>query len=727
MKNLVILIIMLFFANAHAQQNFSKLNVKELTSNNIQVTSTTKGSKPCPVMNEAQRDAVAGAVLGDCITNSTTLQLNVYNGTIWKSAGGGISNWETAFNYAINDVVIESNYIYQANAAHTSSVFASDIANWTELANQLPVGTAGQILQSNGASDPTFVNKSISGKAENKSAVTLEEIQFPNNQLTETATGKYLAESGNKNILDNPSFEHSSYLTSWVSTGTGTNSEELINVIDGKKSLKIVTSAQTINISQSSTLYASQFADGVQCLAQVRVKTNHSEAVNICSINAGVTSTTNCVTASNDNKWGLYKVPFICGATSNGISVEAASGTGTTYIDDAFVGAMDVKGTTTLDTAWESCGHVAADFTGFGTVTAIETQCKREGSDLLMKGKFTSGISTAVEARLALKFNGVALTSKGVSVIPTVQAASGGGGYSTAGASMTSVLIEPSVAYVTFGVQASGAATLTKVNGSSFLTTGVVYSIPVARIPIAGWSSNSDYYSASCGANCVDLLTAQIDTTPTATKENVEWVTSVAKSGTNNQIKKLTVPSGIFTETPNCGCTAMATATAADLSCKYNLTGSTATSILFNTSVNGVAGDREISVYCQKTGADFIASRTIVGSFKDIPTTLGTSGSDIQSVHFGAVAGCTTNCTTGTCFICNQVGNKITSVTWQSTGNYRLNGIDGYKYNCAGTGYDGGSTFQVLWSNPSSTSYALLQSSTTVNQNRATVNCIGKP
>lgn len=60
-----------------------------------------------------------------------------------KVGGGGISNWQASFNYIEDDVVIESDKIYQANTTHTSSgSFATDIANWDILFPDRVVGPA---------------------------------------------------------------------------------------------------------------------------------------------------------------------------------------------------------------------------------------------------------------------------------------------------------------------------------------------------------------------------------------------------------------------------------------------------------------------------------------------------------------------------------------------------------------------------------------------------------
>jgi hypothetical protein len=96
---------------------------------------------------------------------------------------------------------------------------------------------------------------------------------------------------------------------------------------------------------------------------------------------------------------------------------------------------------------------------------------------------------------------------------------------------------------------------------------------------------------------------------------------------------------------------------------------------------------------------------------------------DYQLVVFGSSSDCTAACTTGTCTTCRQTGGKITSVTWDSTSCYRLNGIDGTKYSCIGGAIS--YTPMVHLTNLSTSSYALVCSSAS-NVNRATVVCTSK-
>ena len=164
---------------------------------------------------------------------------------------------------------------------------------------------------------------------------------------------------------------------------------------------------------------------------------------------------------------------------------------GTDFTNAKRLGNNTTYSSQNADTDWASCGHTTSDFTGFGTVSAIETQCKRQGSDLLMRGKFTSGTSTAVEARLNLKLNGATLTSADTAKIPSIQAL-GAAYHDESTTSLVSKFgLEPSISYVTFLHKSPSTTTAyTKINGNAFVTSGKKVSLEL-RIPIAGWENSN--------------------------------------------------------------------------------------------------------------------------------------------------------------------------------------------------------------------------------------------
>lgn len=121
-------------------------------------------------------------------------------------------------------------------------------------------------------------------------------------------------------------------------------------------------------------------------------------------------------------------------------------------------------------------------FTGFGAVSGLSARYRKQGSNLELEIKVTSGTSTPVEGQMTLPSG---LTSS--SSIPTIQQA-GTISLSTASASQYKVLIETSKTYVTFGIQDGTSGGLTKKNASVFITSPTAMSFQ-ASIPIQGWTS----------------------------------------------------------------------------------------------------------------------------------------------------------------------------------------------------------------------------------------------
>lgn len=706
-------------ANAvHLTGDESISGIKTLTGKLV-TSSTVNASIPCPVMTQTQRDAIVSPVTGDCVFNSDTSLSNIYDGAIWKAmggSGGGIGLWVTANGYAVDDVVIESNNIYICLTAHTSGTFATDLASlyWLRLSTDvtgatglLPLatggtnksvtasngsivysdtdslellspGTSGQILQTNGVAAPTFVNKSISGKAQNKTAVTSEEIQFPNNLLTETGTNKYLSESGNKNILDNPSFEHSTFSTFWTNSA-GTFTQETSVVIDGKASAKLVLSAQTMALTQSSTLYAAQFADGVQGLAMVRIKSDI--ALSVCSIQAGTVSTTNCVTTATDSKWGLYKIPFILGATSNGVSIASTgSVTGTVYIDDAFVGAVDLKvdidaskiagesyfaGTAACDPARTSTtmGAFTADAdcpgptiatSSMGTWATTDSDLIRQTITNLPAGKYKAKFLVPITGNGANR-NAVAIND-GTTTCESV--------FGEQSASSSGVLVECFFEYSSQGTRvfelygASTAGAITVTNSSTAPRTSTKF--------ILEYFGNNQVYSAQCGANCVNTFSAKVSSVDVASEENADFISGNCTNATTGR-GTCTYNSGIFTVAPNC------TLVGNNGEIVYIVSQSSSAITYETRNSAGVAIDYGVTLSCQKQGADFVATRTIQGSFKEVNVSPGITKPKTCHYAFGGAAATLaspTECTTGTCVEMFDSCGAGSAPTFSTTGNY---------------------------------------------------------
>ena len=139
-------------------------------------------------------------------------------------------------------------------------------------------------------------------------------------------------------------------------------------------------------------------------------------------------------------------------------------------------------------TDWVS--YTPSNTQGFGTITSPEIQYAREGADLLIRAKFTSGTTTASEAQISLP---TGMTSADTTKIPSIQMAGAPAFRNiSSAAAMFVPLIEPSKTYLTFSagnVVAGTVAVLTKAGGSSITNSGEVI-VFNARVPILGWGSS---------------------------------------------------------------------------------------------------------------------------------------------------------------------------------------------------------------------------------------------
>ncbi|HPS76515.1 MAG TPA: hypothetical protein PLS53_00005, partial [Thermoanaerobaculaceae bacterium] len=121
--------------------------------------------------------------------------------------------------------------------------------------------------------------------------------------------------------------------------------------------------------------------------------------------------------------------------------------------------------------------------TGMGTPTSVYAQWRRVGDSIEVRGGFTSGTSTAVQAQFSLP--------DGLTAAASVSANSnvGMGSASFAATSNTIfVLATNGESFVKFSL--SGAAGLTPLNGSSFISSGQ-YIYFNFRLPITGWSGTT--------------------------------------------------------------------------------------------------------------------------------------------------------------------------------------------------------------------------------------------
>lgn len=242
------------------------------------------------------------------------------------------------------------------------------------------------------------------------------------------------------------------------------------------------------------------------------------------------------------------------GSTSYRLILHVAVSTdssNTVKFDNVIVGPQ-IKSIGPAMTDWVS---YSPTFTGFGTVASSAFYSRRVGDKLEVRGRLVAGTTTATEARISLGYNGANNNVTIGSNVNTTEVV--GPGYYDINASIgIAVLAEPSVAYLTFGIQDGTHSGLTKVNANVLVGTGSGMSF-FASVPIVGWSSNvvmsadadtrvvAARYSSSSSQSIPDSVVTPVDF---ATKEYdthgmfTAGVSYNSGAGTWSTNPKITIP-----------------------------------------------------------------------------------------------------------------------------------------------------------------------------------------
>jgi hypothetical protein len=532
--------------------------------------------------------------------------------------------------------------------------------------NSTAAGSSNQVLY--GGATPAFAEPQIAIGSEVNAASNQTQIVLPNAQATvQSGNLTTRIESGNKNLLVNPSFEAGSLFDGWAYTGDAT-SDFSVSRIDGATSANITATADTFTLTQSSTLYQSQFADGIQGLASMWVKSDHSAACEVCSVQAGTPSTVDCVEVNRDGKWGLYKVPFVLGGTSNGVQLSCDSGSGDTYVDDAYVGAPDIIQDSAAVGPWITYTPTG----GWTGNTTYAGRYRQVGDSLEFQVFISISVGAPTPAATALQLN----MPSGFTVNESKLASSASGTLISLGVARffdADTSGNRAMGLVAYGgsnlvrVQTAGGGTVTNTNPFAFAngdSVALAFTIPVNEL-----NGNVNTYSAQCGANCVDTLTARVDSSDVITTENTDWLSSCADVTETGQATCL-FNTGTFTVAPSCVCTAADMGTnIADITCKVESV--SATQVVLQTSNNGAVSNVAKTLSCSKQGADYKNSRTIVGSFKEVNVTAGINQPKTVVAVFGQSGGSLASpsvCSSGTCGEYYDPAGVWTAPAWSSSG-----------------------------------------------------------
>ena len=482
-----------------------------------------------------------------------------------------------------------------------------------------------------------------------------------------SVTGQYLQDN---NLLLNPGFE--SGIGKWTNSA-GTFTADYSVFVQGKASGKVVLSSQNMDFYQDSTLFATQLADGMQAILTVKIKSNVA-GVRVCPRQAGVVITSLCVSVQGNDKWGLYQIPFVTGATSQGISINSNGNsiTGTVYVDESYVGVSNILNSSSeAKLAGEAyfAGTTGCNWTRTSTtVGAFGTVAACPGPTIVRQSLGAWQTTDSDLPRVTVN-NLPAGTYKAKFLVRHVLATSGNSSFAINDGTTT---CEPQYgktggvgAYIpinvecTFNYTSAGNRVFELYAGSTANTITVSNDTNTAprvssKFILEYYGSNSTY-TTTAGINNVDVFSVNVSNTGVINSENVDWLTSCTNvSGT---------VACTFT-------TALSSTLTQGMACVGNRAGSSGGTVTVLGGLSSTTGfsftsgnttSNATNYTCQKQGADFVASKTITGTFNEVGVVVGTSKPKFYSANIecdgssqilsqkGAVASAISNISSGVC------------------------------------------------------------------------------
>lgn len=173
-------------------------------------------------------------------------------------------------------------------------------------------------------------------QGEDSSLATIFNFIMPKNQATKVSSVGYRLETGNENILANPSFEHSTVATGWTNAN-GTTAANTSTYQDGLQSLAVTLTAQSLDLTQEFVAGSSNYDEAYNGRnPSFSCYVNASEDVDLCFTFGG--SNVVCDTydsTNNPDTWQKLEARgSVLQGNNFGISLESSSITDVVYIDN---------------------------------------------------------------------------------------------------------------------------------------------------------------------------------------------------------------------------------------------------------------------------------------------------------------------------------------------------------------------------------------------------------
>lgn len=355
--------------------------------------------------------------------------------------------------------------------------------------------TSDEILVGDGtASDKALTFNRGGSNAQLKWNETTDKLEFSNDGSTFKAIGSGTGSggSGGINLASNISFEDAigGSLTDWSNSGGTFSQQTYTNSNEGNtKYARFVASGAGQYFESTAKAIPDYFSGGCQADFK-KYNTATASAFKIEAMNSAGSTIYATQTLAAGSWIKVPTISFQCPTAGTLIKVRVTSlSAATIEVDDAYIGSNQnlVNTIATNDTNWAPCTFSTLAWQGLGTITNNSLQCKREGGDLKMRGKWTNGTTSGSVVQIPLPSNFGAIVIDSTGAANEIQ----GQLFRSNDATSTEYAVIGTGGNSYFGLSAllysgSGAAS-TPAIGTNF-GTGLQYDAAGISIPIQGWS-----------------------------------------------------------------------------------------------------------------------------------------------------------------------------------------------------------------------------------------------
>ena len=324
--------------------------------------------------------------------------------------------------------------------------------------------------------------------------------QVPYNQVTATAGGNALIETGNGNMLANPDFEAPTLVGWTCAVGTCTVTNTAGEFSSGKQALKMaVTTSQTLSVYQQINTPSGIIKQG-EAFFLYRIPASITNFIVKITVDGVLQTTVPSSALINDDTFRPYPLGVTYG--SSNVKIEFSTNGNASANANIFVDYVVLKtgisfGSLSVDTDWVSCTFSTLAWGGFSTnITNNSLQCRRNGTMLEMRGRFTTGTiaATPVQIPLPSNYGSIQIASNvGTNELSGLMMRGVGGSTNA----LLSFILNPLTSYVQLGgaIASSTGNPTTPQNGNGLFGSAEAEEITYLRVPIQGWSSSTSTYS----------------------------------------------------------------------------------------------------------------------------------------------------------------------------------------------------------------------------------------